>query len=454
MRRFSAIQLIVALIFALLAIPASGANVVEKLMMPGELSEPHAKLEEDCANCHKTLVKEAQTDLCLGCHKPIAANLKENSGFHGKNTLVSKSECYSCHVEHRGRNAAIVRLETISFDHRQTNYPLMGKHAQALCSGCHEAGKKFKEAKQACFDCHKADEPHRGQLGSDCKSCHSPEGWKKVATFDHSKTKFPLNGKHEKVACVSCHIGEIYKGVSTACNDCHAIQDVHQSRFGPNCADCHSVETWKQAKFDHNKNTRFALKGAHAKAICSDCHGNDTHAKLSMACIDCHRNQDVHKAQLGSQCGDCHGVTAWKQDVKFDHGLTAYPLIGLHAAVACEGCHVSRAYKGVATACISCHGKDDVHAGRLTSACASCHSPNGWARVTFDHSRDTRFALTGAHGKGGCYDCHTQKNVKSAELPTACIACHKRQDVHRGAFGTDCARCHTTATFKEAFIRK
>lgn len=454
MRRFTAIHFIIALMLALFALPASGANVVEKLMMPGELSTPHMKFEEDCANCHKTLERKAQTSLCLDCHKPIAANIKETSGFHGKNPLVSKSECYSCHVEHRGRGAAIVNIETINFDHGMTNYPLLGKHKQASCSGCHAAGKKFKEAPQGCFDCHKKDEPHKGQLGNDCKSCHSTEGWKKVASFDHGKTKFPLVGKHAKVACVSCHVGEIYKGVSTSCNDCHAIQDVHAGRFGAKCQDCHSNDSWKEAKFDHNKNTRFALAGAHAKAACSDCHGSDTHAKISMACVDCHRNQDVHKAQLGAKCADCHGVASWKQDVKFDHDLTNYPLIGLHAAVACEGCHASRAYQGAPTACANCHAKDDAHAGRFTNACASCHSPIGWGRVAFNHGRDANYALTGAHARVGCYGCHTKKNVQSATLPTACIACHSKQDVHRGAFGRDCARCHTTATFKAAFIRK
>jgi hypothetical protein len=451
MRRFSAVHLIIVLMLALLALPASGANVVEKLMMPGELSTPHMKLEEDCANCHKVLQRPAQSDLCVGCHKPIAANLKEKNGFHGRNPLVSKSECYSCHVEHRGREASIVNVEALTFDHSLTNYALQGKHAQASCSGCHVVGKKFREASQICIDCHKKDEPHKGQLGTNCKSCQS---WKKVAKFDHSKTTFPLLGKHAGVNCISCHVGEVYKGVSTACNDCHAIQDVHAGRFGAKCQDCHSNDSWKQAKFDHNKNTRFALAGAHAKAQCSDCHGSDTHAKISMACVDCHRNQDVHKAQLGAVCGDCHGVASWKKDVKFDHDLTTYPLIGLHAAVACESCHVTRAYKGAATTCVNCHAKDDVHIGRFTKACASCHSPIGWGRIAFDHGRDAGYPLTGAHARVGCYGCHTQKNVQSAALPTACIACHKKQDVHHGAFGTDCARCHTTATFRNAFIRK
>jgi Cytochrome c7 and related cytochrome c len=322
------------------------------------------------------------------------------------------------------------------------------------CEACHAQGKKFAAAPHECPACHDKDQPHKGQLGTKCEACHNVERWTKVAAFNHDTTKFPLKGAHAKVGCLSCHAGEVYKGVSTACNDCHALQDVHATRFGTACQDCHTVETWKGAKFDHAKSTRFPLLGVHAQAKCGDCHGGNVRQKISMACFDCHKSQDVHKAQLGSQCGECHGTAGWRQDVKFDHGLTSYPLTGLHTAVACESCHASAAFRGAPRACVACHASDDTHAGRFASRCEDCHSANGWQRVAFDHGRDTRFKLTGAHAKTGCYACHTQKNVKSASLPATCYACHKAQDVHHGAFGQDCTRCHTTATFKSAFIRQ
>jgi Cytochrome c7 and related cytochrome c len=448
-------QSLVLIALVLFAGPSGAANIIEKMMMPGELSTEHSKLEEDCSNCHKSLQKEAQSELCADCHKPVKDDIALQRGFHGKDLLVKKSECFTCHVEHRGRETKLIRLEKIMFNHDTTEFPLKGRHATAMCSGCHVAGKKFREAQHLCFDCHKTDEPHRGQLGTDCAQCHSVEGWRtNVATFDHSKTRFPLKGKHQQQPCISCHVGEVYKNLPMTCNDCHAIQDVHATRFGTSCNECHSSETWKGAKFDHTKKTRFALTGAHAKAICSDCHGANVSKKISMACFDCHAAQDVHKAQLGAVCSNCHTTTSWRKDVKFDHDLTSYPLIGLHAAAPCESCHATKAYKGVVTTCINCHAKDDTHLGRFTTRCESCHSPSGWQRVAFEHGRDTKFALTGAHARVGCYDCHTAKNVADASLPTSCISCHQRQDVHRGAFGTDCARCHTTSTFKTAIIRK
>lgn len=455
MTRLKCWGMILVLVLAWFSSPASAANVLEKMMMPGELSAAHKKFEEDCVNCHETLNKEAQSNLCADCHKPIKQDLATSRGFHGKDVMVRKSECFTCHVEHRGRDRNIVKLEPLLFDHANTEFPLKDRHALAGCDDCHVAGKKFREAKHECLDCHKTDDVHRAELGGDCAKCHSPAGWTtKVAAFDHSKTRFPLKGKHAEQPCISCHVGEVYKNLPMTCNDCHAIQDVHGRKFGTACNDCHTVETWKNAKFDHGKQTRFALTGAHAKALCEDCHGADIKAKLSMACIDCHRPQDVHKAQLGKDCEDCHGTTSWSADVKFDHGLTDYPLVGLHAVAACKSCHETQAYKGTKTACVACHASDDTHAGRFASNCASCHSPVGWQKIAFDHGRDTRFPLKGAHTKVGCYDCHTARNVADASLPTTCISCHRRDDAHRGAFGQDCARCHTTATFKTAFIRK
>lgn len=454
MRRFFAIDLILAVLLLCLCTPAGAQGFIEKLMMPGELSEPHAKLEENCSNCHKTLDRQAQSGLCLSCHKTVQADVSAKSGFHGKDPMAQVSECAACHADHQGRNHSLVPLKPVIFNHDNTDYPLAGRHRTATCEGCHIAGKRFSEAPHDCLSCHAAHQPHAGRLGERCASCHVVDGWAKVAAFNHEKTAFPLRGAHVSVACLSCHVSEVYKGVGTACNDCHAIQDVHATRFGPACQDCHGVERWKGAKFDHAKKTRFALLGAHEKATCSACHGADTRAKISMACFDCHQAQDVHKAKLGNHCADCHGETAWRDKVRFDHGLTTYPLLGLHVAVACESCHDSQAFQGAPTNCAACHAGDDPHIGRFTSRCESCHSANGWARVTFDHRQNTHFPLTGAHSKVGCYGCHAQKNVASAALSTTCYACHRSQDVHHGAYGQDCARCHSTATFRTAFIRK
>ena len=422
--------------------------------MPGPVVQSHADIESKCEACHTPFSQSTQDSLCLDCHKPVKADLAKGTGFHGKSPLVKGAECNLCHDDHKGRDAVIVKLDPPTFDHAVTDFVLGGAHLDLGCTDCHAKGKRWAEAPSSCFSCHDADQPHKGNLGQECESCHTVESWWKTRAYDHGKTRFPLKGKHSDVPCAACHLGEIYKTAPMDCNGCHAIQDVHRQRFGTDCQSCHAETGWKPAKFDHSVRTRFPLKGAHEKAECAACHGGEVLRPLARACFDCHKGQDVHKSQLGRECGTCHAETGWKDSVVFDHGLTRFPLGGLHVVVACESCHASPAFKDAKTTCASCHDKDDVHKGRLASRCESCHSANGWSRVTFDHGRDTTFPLTGKHAKTGCYGCHTKKNVADASLPVDCYSCHAKKDVHRGKFGRDCARCHDTTTFTTAIIRR
>ena len=433
---------------------SEAANTLEKLLMPGPVATAHAKIEDNCDACHTPFAKDTQDGLCLQCHKPVKADIDKRKGFHGLSPLAKGVACNLCHDDHKGRDFDMVQLNRTLFDHRMADFTLDGAHASVPCAGCHDSGRRLAEAPLTCSGCHKADEPHKGNLGQECQSCHRVTTWRDVIAFDHGTTRFALKGAHQTVACAACHLGEAYKGIATACNGCHAIQDVHLTRFGTNCQSCHAETAWKPAKFDHDKQSRFPLKGAHATAKCEDCHGSSVLAKIGTACFSCHQAQDVHKAQLGPACGDCHAATAWKADVVFDHGLTRFPLSGLHAVVACEGCHETAAFKDATLTCASCHTGDDVHLGRFTGSCESCHSANGWTRVSFDHSEQTSFALTGKHAKTACYACHTQKNVRDASLPETCFSCHAREDVHRGKFGKNCAQCHDTSSFSTAYIRR
>ena len=333
--------------------------------MPGPLVEGHAKLEKDCANCHESFVKGGQTKLCLECHKPIANDLAAKKGMHGRRPDVVGRECRSCHSDHKGRTADIVQLDRQVFNHTFTNFELKGSHTRVACDGCHAATKKFRDAPGRCFDCHKKNDPHKGGLGEACDGCHTEDAWRKVKAFDHSKTKFALTGAHAKVACAACHAGERYKGLATTCISCHQIQDVHAGRHGAKCESCHGTQAWKPVRFDHAKNTRFPLRGSHATLKCEACHMGDVYRdKLAMTCVSCHKKNDPHKGQLGTRCEQCHNETGWRQKVTFDHDITRFPLIGLHAAVACEDCHRTPSFKDAPRACSGCH-KDTHHEGRL-----------------------------------------------------------------------------------------
>ena len=57
-----------------------------------------------------------------------------------------------------------------------------------------------------------------------------------------------------------------------ACAACHAPDDVHRGGRGPKCDSCHTVDGWKKNRFDHERETGFALVGAHGRLQCQDCH--------------------------------------------------------------------------------------------------------------------------------------------------------------------------------------
>jgi hypothetical protein len=305
----------------------------------------------------------------------------------------------------------------------------------------------FRKAPSLCVDCHKKVDPHKGRLGERCDGCHTASNWRSTKPFDHGATKFALVGAHREVACATCHAGEVYKDLARTCVSCHRLQDAHAGRYGATCETCHDQNKWKNASFDHEK-TKFPLHGAHAKVKCDTCHTGDLYRdKLATACVSCHRKDDPHKGQSGARCEQCHNDVDWRQATQFDHNLTRFPLIGLHVPVPCEQCHRSLTFKDTPRDCEKCH--KDWHEGRLgaKARCATCHNPNSWARWRFDHARQTRYPLTGAHQKLKCDACHTVKNAVSLKIASECENCHK--DYHQGRLGVNarCAMCHNTSAW-------
>lgn len=499
-------------------------ETMETLVMPGSLSEAHARYENQCNQCHSSFKKENQNELCLNCHRDVKFDLQNAQGFHGRARSALDGQCKNCHSEHKGRTFSIISLEKETFDHNSTDYPLVGAHARlsVTCASCHAQGIKFRETPRDCFGCHAGDDRHQGGLGQQCAQCHKETSWKETY-FDHSRTRFVLQGQHQKVACEACHVSQSYQQTPVACIGCHLINDVHDSIKEERCERCHGAETWKDIRFDHNKETKFLLKDKHAQVACAGCHqqldfktktaaqcfdchslddvhkgknGNrcdrchtskdwkvstfdhnrDTKFKLTgyhmkVQCRDCHRDEskdlkidascgschqtdDVHNGQQGIECNRCHNENGWRDQIRFDHDLTKFPLIGLHAVTACGECHQSKAFKDAKMGCDTCHAKDDYHKRTLGSECNRCHNPNGWKFWEFDHDTQTRYKLEGGHQGLKCGSCHQMPMGNKVILDTNCLSCHQQDDVHNGKFGDHCDRCHGVGSFKNVTIGK
>ena len=474
---------------------------IETLLMPGEVIQGHAKLETECSQCHSRFSKSTQTRLCLDCHEDIDNDIQETRGYHGRLDDIANTPCKRCHNEHLGREADIVRLDPLAFDHRHADFALEGAHTSVACSACHKTGKKYAEAASDCHACHGDQDPHQGNLGDECHSCHTAESWKKF-DFDHDETDFPLHGAHRDTACNTCHINEKYKDTVKTCQGCHALDDVHNGVNGTQCSDCHNERKWDESKFDHDKDpakdktpptacvgchrgddahhgrygkkcqschsetqwtktrfdhdrsTDFPLQGKHRQLQCNACHRGDLHEEnLSVDCFSCHQADDVHDGQEGKQCERCHQASGWGDSIVFDHDLTRFPLLGLHATAPCEECHLSSTFKDARLDCVSCHRDDDEHEATLGSRCQDCHNPNSWAVWLFDHDEQTDFKLQGAHSDLHCNDCHKRPTKEGVSQSRQCNACHRQDDIHQGRFGSNCARCHTTEDFRDVQIK-
>ena len=398
----------------------------------------------DCVACHTETKKYREADqACSRCHK--------EDDIHAGELVVQgvgkpKIDCNECHKQTGWKPA--------QFDHAKTGFKLTEKHSNVRCDSCH-VSLPYENTPDACIACHDLNDPHGGEYGDKCETCHTTKGWSK-STFNHNRdTKFTLADKHKDIACLSCHEEgthrknlQVVNVPNRQCVDCHKSDDIHKTRLGTKCQNCHQSAGWKPIKFDHGRDTKFTLAGAHTKLDCQDCHlGSIKTDVLSTQCKDCHAMDDPHVAALGQNCAKCHDENDWWQNVRFNHNITNFPLLGMHTIAACEQCHITQTYDVPEANCVDCHRDDDTHKKVLGADCGSCHNPNGWLFWSFDHNRQTEFRLDGSHRKLDCIECHSPASGPAKDLAQTCVSCHQRDDRHRGAFGNRCDDCHVTTDF-------
>jgi hypothetical protein len=394
----------------------------------------HAEIAGNCEKCHTApWSSEKMADRCAVCHGEIASEMQNVASMHGKlmhdNPQLS---CRHCHPEHRGANAQLTVLEGALFPHEAVGYSLNGHQTTTtgkpfVCNDCHH-GDISTFAPDSCQTCHSQidiafTQAHLLAFGTDCRACH--DGVDRYGKgFNHSNFAFKLTGKHASVICTQCHLNARnivdLQTLPQDCNSCHRKDEPHEGRFGFDCAACHSTDAWKPAKFDHNLSI-FKLEGSHARVDCEKCHLNGIYKGTPMDCFSCHKQDDQHAGKFGTDCAACHKPTKW-DEVTFDHNKSNFPLTGAHTLVACEKCHTTGQFKGLSTACASCHADPAFHAGMFGLDCATCHTTLNWsARYTGPHP-----AIEGGeggsginHGGASCRDCHTQ-TLRAA----TCTKCH------------------------------
>lgn len=362
-----------------------------------------------CDDCHAQSYTNFDQTICRTCHTQIEA------AFMQTHSLDFGSNCLACHdgVDSYGHN----------FSHNEVSFQLSGKHAEVLCAECHVVAQSLADLKstpQDCNSCHSTIDPHEGRYGFDCGTCHTSNGWT-PASFDHNLSTFKLTGQHVDVACENCHHDHVFVGIPVDCFSCHQTQDAHNGSLGIDCASCHTTSGWIPVYVNHNL-FAFILTGQHTTVACEDCHFKKVFLGTPMDCYSCHKNNDNHNGQFGSDCGSCHTTNAWKP-ATFDHNLSGFPLSGAHADLYCTQCHSSGVYGGLSTACVACHAEPSVHAGQFGTDCAQCHSTSDW-NATFNHPGGCD-GNCATHRGATCADCHTI-NYSTA----TCLKCHDSNNPH------------------------
>lgn len=483
-----------------------GALISTGSLLSKPLSAPHAHLdsEQHCQDCH-VVGSQVAEELCLKCHKSLQRRIAAKSGFHAK----VQAKCWDCHSEHHERDYELIKWpaadaafqaprgkhEAKEFPHEPaTGFALAGAHQPLGCEGCHKTELlrdaevvAFKtEPKQkpkdgptswglptylglgtSCGACHQ--DPHVPSQGDDCKQCHGEERWKPSPSFDHQKTRFPLEGKHQEPAvaqkCEGCHLepapkqppplGEPplptfrpvaakaaprrFRGVGfgaapaepvrgealPGCAACHENVHRKQSKMFGDCESCHTADAWAmapQARFDHGA-TGFRLEGGHRDVKCAECHGGKTlNGPVKQTCVECHRKDDqkVHKGAFdremtlkGKSCELCHDVKDWKRDTysREEHlRATEVALIDKHGGK-CEVCHaagatISRLGQQVTIPRLPPEPGGRVRTGPLERACDACHGDPHEGKFQRELQK-------------GCVECHDYKQWHLAQLDAA-----------------------------------
>jgi hypothetical protein len=210
--------------------------------------------------------------------------------------------------------------------------------------------------------------------------------------FNHYKTGFPLDFKHNTVRCEDCHVEAIFAGTPRRCDQCHSDTGLIRASAASNqhirttgdCDYCHQPNSWLSiTRVDH-----FAVAGP-----CQSCHNgvtasgkNPGHVISSNVCDDCHRTFTWAGAvfdhtNISNNCVSCHnGVVAIGKNPT--HILTTN---------FCEDCHntfnfapvVRVDHNDVIGSCSSCHngvtatGKNPGHINTVED-CLNCHSTSAW----------------------------------------------------------------------------
>jgi hypothetical protein len=204
-----------------------------------------------CKACHASgTFADPVPKACAACHRDV------HLGRLGQ-------RCGRCH------EPTTWAMATFGPDaHRQTNFPLSGRHAILACEECHgdRRDRGFSRPTGGCIACHEADWA-RASGG--------------LAAVDHDAVGFPQD-------CRGCHGAWRFSPAGLPQHQaCFDIRSGHHA--GIKCRDCHNPTF--PTGIDYSQPFTCAPPGT---ANCIRCHGTDHEPvdgfqAVNRACYECHR---------------------------------------------------------------------------------------------------------------------------------------------------------------------
>ena len=289
------------------------------------VSTTHADFADECDSCHSP-TKVVTPGMCMECH-----DLNPHGGGE------AYTSCGRCHLEHRGREAKLIRVESTRCAGCHAFEPFESKHAQFELIASADKAAAAKRATglemlhslhsdTECGDCHKAqgDGFVPVEFSAACEDCHNADDHAQPGTFDWSEIRSklaPETAPHVLLsnAGFAAYVDSLPDGSSKpalqeardalvsdeheACFVCHdyvsgkeagrhiasvkrtetkqwfpAARFSHEVHADQDCSDCHVVPDEPEKEVG-----RLILPGREA---CSECHNQDG---ASDACLTCHR---------------------------------------------------------------------------------------------------------------------------------------------------------------------
>lgn len=187
---------------------------IQRTVLPGKLSQPHAFLDNNCAACH-TPANGVEAKNCIVCHANNERVLqRQPTAFHAQ-----VGDCAACHLEHQGVVARITKMDHVAlgrigfkeFEQEARQNPDEAVRFQQIKDALARAGKTKtpispqlhrEEALLNCATCHQTKDRHLGLFGNDCAQCHGTSKWT-IPEFRHPSP------------------------VSQSCNQCHQAPPSH-----------------------------------------------------------------------------------------------------------------------------------------------------------------------------------------------------------------------------------